>query len=162
MSRMPTTSIAVNIDQVVADAGVAIGRNHQPGNLVAGFAYNSGGQRIIGVNTAISPRRQRFAIAHAYAHLLLHTNRPLIVCHQIQARPPKAGSSTATADMEQEANAKAADLLMPEDAVRAELAEQIATAHDSRDQLIDRMAARFEVSPEAMGWRLINLAIITA
>ena len=159
---MPTTTLAVNIDALVADAGIAIGRNHQPGNNVASIAYDSGSQRIIGVNTAMSPRRQRFAIAHAYAHLQLHTGRQaLIVCHQVQARSPKEGSATATAEMEQEANLWAAGLLMPEAAVREELSQQITTAHDSRDQLIDRMAARFEVSPEAMGWRLISLSLIT-
>ena len=160
---MPNVDIlAVHIEQIVTDAGIQIARNYQPDNPVASFAYRTIDVQIIGINTAVSPRRQRFAIAHAYGHLLLHCKRqPLVACHQIRTEQRPAGSSEPTAEMEEQATLHAANLLMPEELLRAELARQVLVPHTSRDQLIERMAAGFEVSNEAMGWRLMSLSLIT-
>jgi Zn-dependent peptidase ImmA (M78 family) len=158
---VPTVdTLAVPIEQIVAEQGIQIARNYHSHNHVSGFAYQEGTYRIIGVNTATSPRRQRFAIAHAYGHLELH-RKVLVSCYQIQVEPRRPGSSEPTPEMESQANRFAADLLMPEESLRAELARKVAVLHDSRDQLIMRMAAAFEVSNEAMGWRLISLSLIT-
>lgn len=153
-----TTAIAVPVERILADADVRWAANYSPGN-VSSFTYRQ--PRILGINSAISPRRQRFALAHAYGHLQLH-KPPLLVCRSIRAIPVDApsGQSAPTAAMEGEADRYAADLLMPEEAVQAELERQAARPHDSRDQLLQRLAARFEVSIEAMGWRLMTLGMI--
>lgn len=54
--------------------------------------------------------------------------------------------------IEREANVFAAEPLMPEEALRVAWAA-------ARE--VDDVAARLDVSPSAMGWRLLNLGMIT-
>jgi IrrE N-terminal-like domain len=90
-------------------------------------------------------RRFRFTIAHEIGHW---------VCHCLEGRAPSPAPAycrevdlTEAADrtLEREANVFAAELLMPEPAVRA-----------AWDELagVGACAARFDVSPTAMQWRL--------
>jgi hypothetical protein len=96
-------------------------------------------------------QRHRFTIAHEIGHW---------VCHCLEGRAPDAQPSycrpvdlTEAADgtLEREANVFAAELLMPEPAVRTawhELADVVACA------------ARLDVSPLAMHWRLYGFALV--
>ena len=68
-------------------------------------------------------------------------------------------SSTATDDDEIEANAFAAALLMPREQVVNEVESLYRQALD-REQLIASLAKRFNVSTEAMSYRLINLGLV--
>ena len=90
-------------------------------------------------------RRSRFTVAHEIGHW---------VCHCLSGRAPKLEPSycravdlTDTADrtLEREANVFAAELLVPEPAVRA--------AWDGLSD-VGACAAHFDVSPTAMQWRL--------
>ena len=65
----------------------------------------------------------------------------------------RAADVAPTADraLEREANVFAAELLMPEPAVRAEFARAASAAE---------LAGWFGVSEEAMGWRLYNFGVI--
>ena len=95
-------------------------------------------------------RRFRFTIAHEIGHW---------VCHCLSGRAPKLEPSycravdlTDAADrtLEREANVFAAELLMPEPAVRAvweELGE------------VEACAFRFDVSPTAMQWRMFSFGL---
>jgi len=96
-------------------------------------------------------RRFRFTVAHEIGHW---------VCHCLSGRAPKLEPSycravdlTDAADrtLEREANVFAAELLMPEPAVRAAWAEKPEIA---------ACAERFSVSSEAMHWRLYNLGLV--
>jgi Zn-dependent peptidase ImmA (M78 family) len=60
-------------------------------------------------------------------------------------------SEAADRQLEREANVFAAELLMPEPAVRAKYAEP---------ESIEALADHFAVSEEAMHWRLHNLGVI--
>jgi len=92
-------------------------------------------------------RRFRFTIAHEIGHW---------VCHCLEGRAPSPQPSycrpvdlmeTADRTLEREANVFAAELLMPESSVRAAWDEM-------RD--ISACAARFDVSPTAMHWRVYS------
>jgi hypothetical protein len=96
-------------------------------------------------------RRFRFTIAHEIGHW---------VCHCLEGRAPNLEPSycrpvdlTEAADktLEREANVFAAELLLPEPAVRTVWNElgDVATC-----------AARFDVSPTAMQWRLYSFGLI--
>ena len=96
-------------------------------------------------------RRFRFTIAHEIGHW---------VCHCLSGRAPKLEPSycravdlTAAADrtLEREANVFAAELLMPEPAVREAWS-------DLED--VAACAARFDVSPTAMQWRLYTFGFV--
>jgi hypothetical protein len=93
-------------------------------------------------------RRRRFTIAHEIGHW---------VCHVVQAGRTdpvfcRAQDLSQDADrtLEREANVFAAELLMPEPAVRAAWEELGDVA---------ACAARFDVSPTAMQWRLFSFGL---
>jgi len=101
-------------------------------------------ERVVGRNDP-PLRRFRFTIAHEIGHW---------VCHCLEGRAPSPAPSycrpidlTEAADrrLEREANLFAAELLMPELAVRAVWGEL---------EDVAACAARFDVSPTAMQWRL--------
>jgi hypothetical protein len=111
-------------------------------------------ERRILLNAAEAPRdeapirRFRFTIAHEVGHW---------VCHVVGAERvepvfcrEKDISEGADRDLEREANVFAAELLMPEPAVR-----------DAWMELGDiaGCAARFDVSPSAMQWRLHSFGL---
>lgn len=149
------------IEEVANSYGAAIARNHFSGTE-SGFALRQGTQMIIGVNTATSPRRQRFTIAHELGHLELHSNR-IIVDHSVFVAKRDETSSMGTDIQEVQANRFAAAILMPKVLIISELRDLLSLGNfQSRDELISRMARGFDVSNEAMGYRLINLNIISA
>jgi Zn-dependent peptidase ImmA (M78 family) len=156
------TAPPIDIEDIAAVEGALVVRNHFPG-LESGFALREGTKWIIGVNTATSPRRQRFTIAHELGHLLLHQGKPLITDYSIYVNRRDETSSLGTEREEIEANAFAAAILMPREFVVAELQRELDLSEvASRDELIARLARTFRVSAEAMGYRLVNLNIITA
>ena len=151
----------IPIEDIARSYGAAIARNHFSGTE-SGFALRQGSQIIIGVNTATSLRRQRFTIAHELGHLELHSNR-IIVDHSVFVARRDEVSSLGTDYQEVQANRFAAAILMPKDLVLSELQNLLALGDfQSRDELIAKMARGFDVSNEAMGYRLINLNAISA
>ena len=162
LSRYGALSAPVPIESVASAYGAAIARTHF-GGTESGFALRQGSRIIIGVNTATSPRRQRFTIAHELGHLELHAKEKLIVDHSVFIRKRDEVSSMGTDAQEIQANRFAAAVLMPRSLIVAELKGLLAAGNfQSRDELIARMARTFDVSIEAMGYRLINLNIISA
>lgn len=157
--RMP-----VPIEEVITSAEILIARNHYDGSE-SSFTFRDRRTTIIGLNTRISPRRQRFALAHAYGHVVLANSPELIVCQSVGI--PKGGTRQVALrishDAEADANWFAGSILMPADPLRDVLAAHLGEVRfSSRDELIKKMAAVFAVSPEAMGWRLISLNLIMA
>lgn len=122
--------------------------------------YRDPQRKVIGVNSFHAATRQRFTIAHELGHLLLHETRAMIVDTHVYRRDEV--SSMGTKKEEREANAFAAELLMPRDFVEVVfdtvLMEQPAI---TASQLVSRLAADFEVSEQAMGIRLGNLGILS-
>jgi IrrE N-terminal-like domain len=112
-------------------------------------------QRVIRINASEAPRnevplrRYRFTVAHELGHW---------VCHALEDAVPaamycRAIDLTESADrsLEREANIFAAELLMPEPAVRLGWEEVGA---------VEALASRFDVSPSAMSWRLYSFGIV--
>jgi Zn-dependent peptidase ImmA (M78 family) len=151
----------VPIEAIAEAEGVLILRNHFAG-YESGFALREGKNRIVGVNTATSPRRQRFTIAHELGHLIFHDD-PLITDYSVLVGMRDENSSLGTHHQEIEANGFAAAILMPTDIVVKEVRQELELGNfASKDEFIDRLARTFDVSVEAMGYRLLNLSIITA
>jgi Zn-dependent peptidase ImmA (M78 family) len=112
-------------------------------------------QRLIRINATEGPRNEaplrrfRFTIAHELGHW---------ICHALEGVAPavsycRAIDLTEAADrtLEREANIFAAELLMPENAVRA-LWEQLGD--------LDGVARALDVSPTAMRWRLYSFDLV--
>jgi Zn-dependent peptidase ImmA (M78 family) len=60
-----------------------------------------------------------------------------------------------------EANRFAAELLMPRAMVMKSVSAIVKQTAPSRDELISKLAREFDVSTDAMGYRLINLGVLT-
>jgi Zn-dependent peptidase ImmA (M78 family) len=158
----PKASPPIPIEDIARSYGAIIARNNFAGTE-SGFALRQGEQMIIGVNTATSPRRQRFTIAHELGHLEIHSTSRIIVDHSVFVARRDERSSMGTDLQEVAANGFAAAILMPKTLVLTELQQMLNSADfQSRDELIAKMARRFDVSNEAMGYRLINLNVISA
>lgn len=157
------TDPPVHVEQLAEALGAEIARHRFEGPE-SGFALRDGTRWIIGVNVQTSRRRQRFTIAHELGHLLLHEGRPLTVDQAVlRIDLRNEVSSMATDDQEIQANTFAATLLMPEEIVLAYATNVVRMNGEiTRDDLISELARTFDVSSEAMGYRLINLGILTA
>lgn len=126
------------------------------GTEVSGLLLRANGRSICVVNSDHHRNRQRFTIAHEIGHWHLHPVKGEYVDFAVHRRDPQ--SSEGTNREEIEANAFAAELLMPEALVRRELPYPLNVAED--EETIRRVARRFRVSPQAMTHRLTNLDLV--
>ena len=95
-------------------------------------------------------RRFRFTIAHEIGHWVCHCLEGLAPSPEPSYCRPVDLTEAADRALEREANVFAAELLMPEPAVRE-------AWKDFED--ITACAARFDVSPTAMHWRLYGFSL---
>ena len=121
--------------------------------------FRDNDRTIIGVNSAHSSTRQRFTIAHEIGHLFLHKGK-LFVDTPVSFRDAKSSSATDRGEIE--ANAFAAELLMPRDMVITEVQKRLAkNTRLSSESLIEELAEVFTVSQQAIEYRLKNLGILS-
>ncbi|MGH7510941.1 MAG: ImmA/IrrE family metallo-endopeptidase [Gemmatimonadales bacterium] len=149
----------VPVELIAQREGMRIGKHRFDGHE-SGFALRDGHTLIIGVNSLHSSRRQRFTIAHEIGHLKMHEGRQLTLDSSVRINSRDNVSSLATDREEIQANAFAAALLMPTAMVFESVKREIAQGDIGRDSLIAKLAREFDVSTEAMGYRLINLGIL--
>lgn len=150
--------IPVPVDYLAEATGATVVRHRFEGDQ-SGFVYRDGARIIIGVNSATSRRRQRFTIGHELGHMHLHqSDNPLLVDQAVQVHRRDHRSSLAVDPLEIEANAFAAAVLMPSDQVL----QHVNDARElPRERLVLRLAQTFDVSTEAMSYRLINLGVLS-
>jgi Zn-dependent peptidase ImmA (M78 family) len=151
----------VPVEQIASSYDIQIVRSAADWSE-SGFLLRDNGRIIIGINGRNSPKRQRFTIAHELGHWLLHKGKPLIVDQSVMINKRDDVSSQATDAEEIQANQFAAELLMPRALVKDELGRQVKAGLSSREDLITNMARHFNVSSDAMGWRLINLGVLSS
>jgi Zn-dependent peptidase ImmA (M78 family) len=130
---------------------------------VSGALLRSGAVAGIAVNANQSPTRKRFTIAHELAHFLLD-HRPdedhLDWEFTVLRRDDRSSEGTDTREIE--ANAFAANLLMPKELLRKDLTKYLNRNGTLDLDGADRMelARRYNVSDIAMTYRLVNLGFI--
>jgi Zn-dependent peptidase ImmA (M78 family) len=159
LTRFKEPPIPVN---VVAQL---LGLEVEPADLgddVSGILVVSGDRGVIGFNKAHPLVRQRFTIAHEIAHFVLHrSEHSLFIDKHYRAFFRNEKSAKGTDWRERAANAFAAALLMPEG-----MARRAAKVHEfelgDEDGPVEELARAFQVSTQAMTFRLVNLGIITA
>lgn len=121
---------------------------------LSGMAYIKDGVGIIGVNALHHPNRQRFSAAHELGHHVLHAEEIRRAIHVDKGSVLYRDdlSSKGTDALEIEANAFAAELLMPSDLVKGAIGAGGVDIED--DASVEAMARKFRVSPGAFRWRL--------
>ncbi|MFO0806450.1 MAG: ImmA/IrrE family metallo-endopeptidase [Gemmataceae bacterium] len=122
---------------------------------ISGFLHRSGDEAVIGVNREHARTRRRFTIAHEIGHFILH-KAGIDEVHVDSIKLRSSRSSEGTDREEIEANAFAAELLMPtafllKDADRVDLEDEKA---------VEELSRSYGVSTQAMSFRLTNLGLI--
>jgi len=131
---------------------------------VSGMLFREKGRAVIGINKNDVRTRQCFTIAHEVGHFLLH-DKPMFLDRASNVFLRNELSGQAIDPQEIQANNFAAELLMPSKMVRAEFQDQFKNLVDGigsvpAEELIERLAATFEVSGQAMTFRLANLGLV--
>ena len=127
------------------------------GEDCSGVLVRRGQSAMIGVHWGHRPNRQRFTIAHELGHFLLHEHGTYVdKATTARFRANEAGSGSIRE--EREANQFAAALLMPAQWVQEEFLKHPFDFGD--DATLRELCDRFEVSSQAMMWRLKNLGLL--
>jgi Zn-dependent peptidase ImmA (M78 family) len=154
--------IPVPVDRIAASLRAVVRYQPFEADDISGLLLRQDGQpAIIGVNSVNAPVRQRFTIAHEIGHLLLHEGKGLILDRLVRVNFRDAVSSTATDRQEREANAFAAALLMPDERIVEQLDQLTSGRLRSDTAIVQHLARTFDVSRQAMEFRLINLGLLS-
>jgi Zn-dependent peptidase ImmA (M78 family) len=138
-------TLPVNPGKIAEDLGLRL-YPLPPAYVADGVSgYFSRKDMAIFVNPTDSPVRRRFTVAHEIGHFVLgHNNAP---------RDTRASFGASIKEpIERSANQFAAELLMPEEAVRK-------VALSGRFRSVEEVADAFKVSSVAMNYRLNNLRL---
>jgi Zn-dependent peptidase ImmA (M78 family) len=127
--------------------------------------FREGSQVIIGVNGAHAETRKRFTVAHELGHYFLHANNPLFVDKVFAVKLRDHTSSEAVNFDEIEANAFAAELLIPTKLLQQDFQRIQPGVLDyeswiEMDDVIEKLAHTYQVSKQAMTIRLVNLGVL--
>jgi Zn-dependent peptidase ImmA (M78 family) len=130
---------------------------------MSGLLAREGDGYLIGVNALDAKTRQRFTIAHELGHLELgHLEQcgeqEILVDRHFKVMLRDEKSSQASDPMEIEANAYAAELLMPTSMLIAERELRSSGIDYEDDELVQTLAIRYKVSRQPITFRLANMA----
>lgn len=145
--------IVPDLNAIAYDLNISI-IYHDFSNDISGVFIRDKNNNYIGINEHDTPARQRFTIAHEIGHHMLHSTDTLHYDNIPLDVPPVVlyRSNNNSNYNEVEANAFAAELLMPDDVIEKVIQLGV--------EVIDELANIFKVSPDAMRYRLINLGYI--
>lgn len=151
------TRAPVDVEMIARHLGVSV--NYEPFKQnISGVLVKDTKRTVIGVNTTHPVTRQRFTIAHEIGHLVLKHKGELFVDKMVMRRDER--SSQAVDNYEIEANGLAAELLMPEALILKSVVQHTERSPNSAiEDVISVLADEFQVSNQAMEYRLTNLGI---
>jgi Zn-dependent peptidase ImmA (M78 family) len=161
LDELAINSIPIPVEKLARACNTQIRYRRFDGDISGLLLREDDGEVIIGVHAQHARVRQRFTIAHELGHKVLHKGRPVIVEHLHRSGRVnfRDGTSALASDREEiEANQFAAGVLMPRSLVESAFDEQIVTL--SHDRIVAILARKFEVSEQAMRFRLMNLALV--
>ena len=150
------SDVPIDVEAAARACGVTV--LHQDlEDSVSGMLVIKDEHGVIGVNQNHHPNRRRFTIGHELGHYILHRRKAKVFVDASPVFYRDKISADGTETQEVDANAFAAELLMPENVVREYVGNQLVDVYD--DVTIHRLAARFGVSTQAITIRLIRLKL---
>lgn len=162
LAELNITSPPVLVDAIAKKKGaILVFEPFEGEDDISGILYREEKHTIIGINSMHSKTRRRFSIAHELGHLVLH-HKQLFVDKLVRIDFRDKSSTLAIDPEEIEANAFAAELLMPRDLISKEISRKLSkrSSPPKKENLVNNLASIFKVSPQAMEYRLNNLGII--
>ncbi len=159
LNSIPELQLPINIESIAKSRGILI-KPYPLGDDVSGLLAIENGKAVIGVNHTESKVRRRFTIAHELGHYELHREEgKLFVDKNFKMfRSQTSGNTPHNQRLEQEANAFAAAILMPEALVKQEAAKLEFDL--GSEEAIQILSKKFDVSSTAMCIRLSKLGIL--
>jgi Zn-dependent peptidase ImmA (M78 family) len=151
------TRVPVPVEELAQRIGATIHLEPFTGELYGMVHRNQDGTAVIGVNSLDAPTRRRFTIAHEIGHLVLHADEALHIDERSPIGLRNEKSSWGNDPREIQANQFAAALLMPLEQLLRDVA--MVKGNDI-EQAVDFLARKYEVSPQAMSFRLGSLNIL--
>lgn len=159
--------IPVRVDMLIENAGLRLEKNaNLDANISGQIKREPDGSYTISANSAEHEYRRRFTMAHEFGHFLLH--RSILdraggvndnVMYRAELNAPVYNAAINELH-ERQANSFAANLLMPDKAVKDHwLQEAEAQNHPEGTPSLQSMYRKFEVSPSAMRWKLKSLSL---
>nr|WP_303649485.1 ImmA/IrrE family metallo-endopeptidase [Asticcacaulis machinosus] len=153
ISRFEVKSPPVHVERIAKSLGITIQYGAFDDKL-SGMAFIKDGVKVIGVNNAHHPNRQRFTIAHELGHMILHQQLLESSVHVDTGTLRRDFLATTGSDpIEIQANRFAAELLMPETFLREFLRDKSLDVED--EESLSELARRFKVSTMALQFRLL-------
>jgi Zn-dependent peptidase ImmA (M78 family) len=155
----------VNVEKLAELAGYSVVfRYFDEADLSGTVMQDADGRVTLGINTLHAPVRQRFSIAHEIGHAQLHLKDQ---SESLFVDPPAgvffrdSRASLGEDPREINANQFAAALLMPAQMVRDSLSKIAkSSVRFTIDEAVGKLAKQFEVSPQAMRYRLVVLGFM--
>lgn len=157
LSSYDASSLPVDVESVARQLGVRIVRRQLEDEVSAVLVIHND-EASIGVNARHHLNRQRFSIAHELAHYLLHRDEARVFVDSTLTFYRDQRSSYGLYEQEVEANAFAAELLMPTNLIRQLTVDQHLDLHD--EATVRRLAKTFAVSEQALLIRLGKLNLL--
>ena len=139
--------------------GIRVVRQFFEDNNISGVLVRRDDASVIGINASHHPHRQRFTLAHELAHYVLHAQHPTVYVDDMPVHFRGEGYHPAPTTEEVEANAFAAELLMPEALLRQDLKLGSIDALD--EVAVRRLARKYGVSGQAVTIRLSELGLVS-
>jgi Zn-dependent peptidase ImmA (M78 family) len=156
LDELGVEELPVPVEEVAISLGAEIDYEPYDGD-VSGMLYRGDDHTLIGVNSRHAKTRQRFTIAHEIGHLDMHKGTPMFIDRFVRVNWRDGASNQEEA----EANSFAAELLMPRKIVEREVVRALSKKRNvSPQDLAVTLAKSFDVSAEAMQYRLANLGVL--
>jgi Zn-dependent peptidase ImmA (M78 family)/DNA-binding XRE family transcriptional regulator len=149
LAQSGVTTPPIPVEKLARRCGINV-KDAPFGNEISGVLLELDSGPVIGFNAEHPSTRQRFTIAHELGHFLLsHHDHFHIDLSDLAGHGEPPGYDWRD---ERAANEFAAELLMP---------ASLVTQAYGEDPDLPRLAAKFKVSKEALGFRLVNLRLVT-
>jgi Zn-dependent peptidase ImmA (M78 family) len=150
-----TSILPVPLEQIARREGIKIELAPLDDEL-SGMSFIKNGVAVIVLNLNHHPNRRRFTLAHEIGHHILHKLYLTNNVHVDKIVLNRDVVSSQGLDIkEMEANAFAAELLMPESELR-----RYHTVDLNDDEFLYELAKKLKVSVTALVYRLINLGMM--
>lgn len=160
LASIPNLILPVRVEEIAKNIGLKI--IPQPlDETISGMLIIKDGIGTIAYNQTESNVRRRFTIAHELGHFVLHKNDGSLFLDKnfsVLLRSQMTPETIQKQRLEQEANAFAAALLMPEKLLRKEL--ELKQFDFGSEEAQKELAKKFNVSSIAMYYRMRNLELI--
>lgn len=148
----------VPVDSIILQHGLVLQESMLEDSVAGMMVTRENGTTVVAINQSHHKNRKRFSMAHELGHYLLHRNaRSIFVDGSEQKFYRDAEASTGTKIQEIEANAFAAELLMPQDKIEELVPESLSSLDEG---VIEWLAEEFMVSQSAMIFRLQKLNLL--